>query len=205
MIGGSQQLRSFQEGSSRRGWLADLFDFFHPVSRFFVFCWCAWFVFQRNLNVFLFKLLPSVLMLLGSWAPTGSCWIMCNHGRSCKSWPWFCLKVPDFAWKCLMLPESAWFWFPEKGWKCLMPRSWEPRNINLFQWQTAFWKCRKPSPAHPFPENYLFGLFLPFGWFLFCRVIFRDTPKTPIKTSINLTLPRLFLPRKVIVPCKVKG
>ena len=32
----------------------------------------------------------------------------------------------------------------------------------------------------------------------FCKVIFRDPPKMPFKTSIKLTFPKLFLPRKVI-------
>ena len=72
------------------------------------------------------EFLPSVHLLLGSWAPTGSCEIMLNH---VKSWqimqimPWFCPILPPSAWFCLSVPDSAWFCSPEKGWKCLMPRS----------------------------------------------------------------------------------
>ena len=49
-----------------------------------------------------------------------------------------------------------------------------------------------------------FEVILPCGLFLFCKVISRDLPTIPLKTSIKLTFSRLFLPRKAFLPCKVK-
>ena len=53
-----------------------------------------------------------------------------------------------------------------------------------------------PGPHHPpiqYPEN-LLRLFLTLQVIFFCKVNFRDPPKTPFTTSIKLTFP----PRKVI-------
>ena len=43
------------------------------------------------------------------------------------------------------------------------------------------------------------------GGVLLCKVIFRNPPKIPFKTSTKLSFPRLFSPHEVILSCKVKG
>ena len=65
-----------------------------------------------------------------------------------------------------------------------------------------FWEFYSVISVEEFPNRNCFGInlviFLGAMVFLFCKLIFRDHPKRPFKTSIKLTFPRLVLPRKVI-------
>ena len=64
----------------------------------------------------------------------------------------------------------------------------------------AFLKTRVLTRA----QRIFSGYFLPCGLFWFCKIIFRDPPKIPFKTNMKLTFRRLFLSRKVILPCNAK-
>ena len=90
-------------------------------------------------------LMPSVLMFLGPWTPPGSCDIMWNHGKSCKSCPWFCLQMPESAWFCLRVPDFV-------PWERLeVPDAQKPENQETwicFQWLSML--CRGTN-LHKFP------------------------------------------------------